>query len=90
MPASIYPRDAGQWAALIAALVPLVVWAVSGVVRGVVMWSERREGQWRRLHELATILYNKDGQSGLWAQILAAQELKRLRTRREGGYNSCQ
>jgi hypothetical protein len=29
------------------------------------------------------ILYNKDWQSGGWAQILAAQELSRLRTRKK-------
>jgi hypothetical protein len=45
------------------------------------MRSQRREGEWRRLHELATILFNRDGQSGVWNQILAAQELKRLKTR---------
>ncbi len=83
MPASIYPTDARQWAALIAALVPVFVWAVSGLIRGAVMWNQRREGEWKRLHELAAILYNKDGESGLWSQVLAVEELKRLRTRRK-------
>ena len=47
------------------------------------MWNQRREDEWKRLHELATVLYNKDGEAGLWNQILAIQELKRLRTRRK-------
>ncbi len=47
------------------------------------MWNQRREGEWKRLHELAAILYNKDGESGLWSQVLAVEELKRLRTRRK-------
>jgi|SRR6516225_6723530 len=77
------PTNPTQWIALLAALIPLVVWAGSGFVRGLVMLSQRREQQWRRLHELASALYNKEGASGAWVQFLAAQELKRLRTRRK-------
>jgi hypothetical protein len=47
------------------------------------MWSQRREEQWRRLHELASALYNKEGASGAWVQFLAAQELERLKTRKK-------
>ena len=83
MPESIYPTNPTQWIALFAALSPLVVWAVSGLVRGLVMLSQRREQQWRRLHELASALYNKEGESGAWVQFLAAQELTRLKTRKK-------
>ena len=47
------------------------------------MLSQRREQQWRRLHELAAALYNKEGEAGAWVQFLAAQELTRLKTRRK-------
>jgi hypothetical protein len=62
-------------------MVPLVVWALGGLFRG---WSERqrqKEAEWRRLHELSIILYNKAGSSGLWSQLVAVRELRRLKSR---------
>jgi hypothetical protein len=82
MPNSIYPTNPAEWAAFLAALVPLIIWASAGMWR---VWTERRartEGDWRRLHELALILYNNATQSGLWGQIAAARELQRLKSRR--------
>ena len=51
---------------------------------GTAFLNERRESNrrdWERLQEVAQILH-RGGQTGLWAQKLAAQELAGLKTKR--------
>lgn len=81
MPSSMYPTNAAEWIAFLAAISPLVIWSIGGISKGREAWAARREAEWRRLHELALILYNNAHANGLWGQLLAVRELRRLRSR---------
>jgi hypothetical protein len=79
--ASLYPQSAGDFAALMAAILPFAAWAMSGLLQALNASTKRSEDEWIRLHQLAEILH--EGKTyGVWRQILAVQELERLRTRR--------
>tara|TARA_R110002110_G_scaffold394957_1_gene609242 strand:- start:4253 stop:4597 length:345 start_codon:yes stop_codon:yes gene_type:complete len=78
----MYPENAGELAALIAALVPLAIWAFSSMITAVAKLLDSRREAWRRLTCLVTVLYNKDHEYGQWRQILAARELGEYRTHR--------
>jgi hypothetical protein len=71
----IYPSNFAEFLALIAALIPVFIWAVSGLVSARVHLKENKQKQWRRLHELASALYNHNHAQGRWVQEVAIREL---------------
>jgi hypothetical protein len=75
----MYPKDATQLAALIAALVPFSIWVFSSLIAAQTRASERRSQEWLRISELARQLYNKEGAQGQWAQVAAIHELGDVR-----------
>jgi hypothetical protein len=75
----MYPKNATELAALIAALLPFTIWMVSGLRAVWTRAAEVRQQEWRRLSELAQLLYNKDYHTGMWAQIAAINELADVR-----------
>lgn len=78
----MYPDNAEEVTALIAALVPLVIWALSSMITAVAKLLESRREAWQRLNSLVTVLYNKGHESGQWRQILAVRELEEYWTHR--------
>jgi hypothetical protein len=79
----MYPHDATQLAALLAALVPFTIWVLSSLIGVRTRSAERRSQEWRRISELAQILYNKEAASGQWAQVAAIHELGDVRGKRQ-------
>jgi hypothetical protein len=75
----MYPADVTQLTALIAALIPLVLWALAAMQASLAKRAENHATRWKRIHDLAKILYNKDYEAGKWAQISAAYELSEMR-----------
>jgi hypothetical protein len=71
----MYPKNVTELAGLIAAVVPLTIWVVSGLRAVWIRAADSRSQQWRRISELALLLYNKDNASGEWAQMAAVSEL---------------
>ena len=71
----MYPQNATELAAIVAAAVPLLVWAVSGAFSVYTRLGENRRADWLRINELIQILY-RGGDHGLWAQMLAVTELR--------------
>lgn len=72
----MYPTNPTELAAFIAALVPLAIWAASGLVTGVNALHTAHRAGWDRLHDVADILYNKGNTYGAWRQMVAIWELK--------------
>lgn len=71
----MYPTTFTELTGLIGILVPVVIATFAGLRSSRTKALENDLVQWRRLNELALILYNKDGTGGLWAQLAAAYEL---------------
>lgn len=79
---AIYPKNLAEWAALVTAISPLLVWAFSSILRTREISSERRESEWRRIHDLTAMLHNAEDKIGYWQQVLAIEELRRFRGHR--------
>lgn len=79
----MYPSNVTETAALLGALVPLIVWALSSAFSAFARTREASLARWRRVQELAVALHNKRGNSGLWAQMLAIRELEEMRGRQK-------
>jgi hypothetical protein len=71
----MYPSTFTELLGLIGVLVPVVIATLTGLQSSRTKVSENNLIQWRRTNELAMTLYNKDGQFGLSAQLVAAYEL---------------
>jgi hypothetical protein len=74
----MYPTTIGQWSALLTAVMPLILWALSSLVAAVNAFRHARREQWKRLHHLTAVIYNKDHASGELAQIVAINEMGSL------------
>lgn len=67
----MYPTTFLEWVAFASLLGAAVSWILT-------QWSARTEAAWRRNQELWGIIYNQNGESGYWRQIVAAYELHRF------------
>lgn len=72
-----------EWLTLFSAIGSLIAIAVSAVWRAWLYSRESKEREWRRLQELLVLIYNKDYNSGGWAQLAAIDEIVTLRIKRK-------
>lgn len=86
---TIYPNNSGEWAALLAAIVPLFIWALSSVGAALSAWrragsdrAERYAKDWVRIGELMNLMHN-GARNGLWVQQTAIEEFRRFRRQRQ-------
>jgi len=80
----MYPQTFTELLGLAGILVPLVIATFAGLTAFRTKASENDLVRWRRINELASTLYNKDGELGLWAQFAAAYELGETRSPHKG------
>ena len=77
----MYPKNITELSAILAAAVPLLIWATSGAFSVHTKLGANRRADWLRINELIQILY-KGVDYGLWAQMLAATELASFKKQR--------
>lgn len=74
----MYPKSFTELVALLGALVPLVMFAVSGLITANTSARDRERADWLRIQELVAIVTNPpagDKKYGEWQQMMAAEEL---------------
>lgn len=72
---NLYPETVAEFATLLAALSPIVIWSISGLLKSISVMQERASTRWDRVSTLAAIMYNKDHEFGSWKQVIAVAEL---------------